>query len=153
MKRLVYLTATLLILAGCSVMKPTEREVTTLFLDYRPYAEQGFFLSSDPYPDAFTSLGEIQIEVLPAMVPKRAVVRKEQKYSDGAYGSNGYSQLVPEEISGSDLLDIAVDKAKELGADGIANLKIRYVKQDFVPVKGGTIDSSYWEITGLCIRR
>jgi hypothetical protein len=137
MKRTILLAATLLILAGCSVMKPTEREITTLFLDYRPYAEQGFFLSSDPYPEEFTSLGEIQIEVLPAMIPKgKIAIREQQKYSDGTYNSSGFSQLVPEDISGSDLLDIAVSKAKDLGANGIANLKIRYVKQGYVPVKG-----------------
>lgn len=79
MKRTILLAATLLILAGCSVMKPTEREITTLFLDYRPYAEQGFFLSSDPYPEEFTSLGEIQIEVLPAMIPKGKIAIRNNK--------------------------------------------------------------------------
>lgn len=155
MKKLLYVLGVMIILSGCSVMKPRERSVNTFFLDYRPYAEEGFFLSPDPYPGQFTSLGDIRIEVQPAMIPAEKSYQKgkSQKYTDGMYASSS-TNLVPEEISGSTLLDIAVQKAKELGADGIANLKIRYVQMNLVQIsKTEYNDPSYWEITGLCISR
>ena len=70
MKKVFYLLAAILVMASCSVMKPRERIVETFFLDYRPYAEEGFFLSPDPYPGKFTSLGEISIEIKPALLKK-----------------------------------------------------------------------------------
>ena len=65
MKRLVPLLAALM-LCSCSVMTH-QRYVSTMFLDFRPYTEAGFFISPNPYTGEFSPLGEINIVVQDVM--------------------------------------------------------------------------------------
>jgi len=146
MKRFLILAAAVLLAASCSTMLH-ERVVETYFIDYRPYAEAGFFLSPDPYPGEFDALGELLIEVTPAVVP--APPRGNgTKYIDGAYKSAS-AGIAREVISGAELVEMAYKKAVELGADGIADFRVK-ASYNWV---GETKILSGYEVSGLAIKR
>ena len=144
MKRILILLLALICLYSCATFIPQQRSVTTVFLDYRQYASQGFFLSPNIYTGEHDALGELFIEVLPEQKEARIDSEGNPKgdldmvtyYFDGAYGF--------ERIYFDELLEIAVEKAKEKGADGICNLKIN---------KTSATGFVRYEVTGLCIKR
>ena len=144
MKRILILLLALIGLSSCGTFIPQQRSITTVFLDYSQYTSQGFFLSPDAYTEEHDALGELFIEVLPEQKEARIDSEGNPKgeldmvtyYFDGAYGF--------ERIYFDELLAIAVEKAKEKGADGICNLKIS---------KTSTTGFIRYEVTGLCIKR
>lgn len=146
MKKILILVAAVLLAASCSVMM-RDRVVETYFIDYRPYAEAGFFLSPDPYPGEFDALGELLIEVTPAIVPA-PTKGPGTKYIDGAYKSAS-SGIMRETISGAELVEIAYKKAVELGADGIADFRVKTTYN----WAGETKVLSGYEVSGLAIKR
>ena len=146
MKRFLILVAAVLVAAGCSTMLH-ERVVETYFIDYRPYAEAGFFLSPDPYPGEFDALGELLIEVTPAVVPAPSRGNG-TKYIDGAYRPTS-SGIMRETISGAELVEMAYKKAVELGADGIADFRVK-TSYNWI---GETKILSGYEVSGLAIKR
>lgn len=102
MKRLTVLLLCIAMLAGCSASSPKyARQTTISFVDFRPYAAEGFFFSADPYPGSYTSVGQIRIEIIP------------ERTAQGT-----------EQITTEMLLDVAYTEAREKGANGISNLKI-----------------------------
>lgn len=143
-----------LTLQSCSP-KLMPRVVSTSFFDYRKYANEGFFLSPDPYTGDFTPCGELSIVIKPADV-KFGMNEKFDSDSkfDLIYNNNSntqFSQIAKERISTDELLDIAVKKAKEVGANGIANFKCLVVNHTyFVNGIANTIFSHY-EISGYAI--
>ena len=120
MRRILLLLVAALALTSCSP-KIYPRMVTVGFADFRPYAEEGFFLSPDPYPGDFESLGEISIKIVPGV---RKYYRPDIRYET-------------EKISVDEVLKIAVSAARELGADGIVDMRI----------------TEEFKVTGLCIIR
>lgn len=122
MRRILLLLAAALTIASCSP-KIYPRTITVGFADFRPYVEEGFFLSPDPYPGDFESLGEISIKIVPGL---RKYYRPDIRYET-------------EKISVDEVLKIAVSEARELGADGIVDMRI-------------TEDLEF-TVTGLCIIR
>ena len=117
-----------------------EKTVTTGFMDFRPYTENGFYLSTDAFPGNFTPIGSLEIRV----DPKTTKNQERKKSSDPIY--------IVEEIGVQELLNIAVEAAKEKGSDGLTNLNITTVR-----ITEGDIAFSapirYYVISGLCIRR
>ncbi len=139
MKKIIPLIATLL-LCSCSVMTH-QRYVATMFLDFQPYTEAGFFISPNPYTGQFSPLGEISISIQPALQRKAKQVKG---YNDGLY-SNNSAPVVQEEISAEELLEMAVKEAKARGANGISNFKCSKVF-DMDP-----IEKYHYEISGFAI--
>ena len=78
-------TALLLFMAitmiGCSVLKPTPRQEAAYLVDFRPYSSADFFLSPDPYQGEFEPIGEIRVEVTPALIEPS----KQSKFQDTIY--------------------------------------------------------------------
>lgn len=153
MKRFLYLIAAALMFASCASMKPTNRITTTYLADYRPYSSADFFLSPDPYTGDFEPIGEIRVEIQPALV--RPTSTAAPKYYDGLYLQP--TGLVEEQIPMSDLLEAAVKEALDLGANGIASLKIT-TQESAVYTSRGKIMSTgkavtKYVITGFCIIR
>lgn len=142
MKRLVPLLAAL-ILCSCSVMTH-QRYVSTMFLDFRPYTEAGFFISPNPYTGEFSPLGEINIVVQPAL--QRRAQQIKGSFSDGLYAASTGSPVVQEEIFSEELLEMAVKAAKEKGANGISNFKCLRVRDL------SELEPYHYEITGFAIK-
>ena len=148
-------TALLLFMAitmiGCSVLKPTPRQEAAYLVDFRPYSSADFFLSPDPYQGEFEPIGEIRVEVTPALIEPS----KQSKFQDPIYAQkNG---IVPEVVPMEDLLESVVGQALNFGANGIANLKVSTEVVSVVTHKGlftvSTMDVTKYIITGFCIVR
>lgn len=126
MRKILCLTLATACMVSCATMKPTEQFSIAVFMDYRPYADGGFFISPEPYPGDYISLGELRLDVHPAKVPATgAKVRNSGgKFEDAVYSQqSGVSGLVTYPIDESKLLDEFVTKAKALGGDGVSSFK------------------------------
>lgn len=130
---------------SCGTATHLERSVTVSFADFRRYAEEGFFVSPDPYSAGpFESLGELYIRVTPAVWEKREK-GSTTKHDDGIYSRPEVGGIVVEEIKYDELLDIAVSEAVSLGANGLVDFRISS--------PSSVAPGSPFIITGLCIRR
>lgn len=116
MKKFIYLLSSLLILNSCGVYQTRELQKYVMFVDYTPYIEAGFFLSPNDYPGPHTPVGELNI-----------VIDPEVKRTE--YGVS-VTDLNPE-----DLLRMAVSEATKRGSNGISNLKIEVITQDYAYYK------------------
>lgn len=143
MKKFIYTIAIAIIASSCGVLKPTERTVDLYFADYREFAEEGFLISPDSYTYDFESLGEIEMVITPAI----------KKYGEeGDYGPRG-TFLDYEEISHNELVKLAVEEAKKMGADAIVNFSITKTPIAAKDVWGTYASGSKYLIKGFCIKR
>ena len=151
MKRIILLAIVVVCIAGCSVLRPTPRSESAYLMDFRPYSSADFFLSPDPYNGTFEPIGEIRVEITPALVKPGTG----SKYEDSVY-SQGKS-IVPEVVPMEDMLEAIVSKALDLGANGIANLEITTEQQNIVTSRGlftvATMPVTKYIVTGFCIIR
>ena len=145
MKKLLTLAVVVIVASSCSVMTH-QRYVSTMFLDFQPYTEAGFFISPNPYTGEFSPIGEINIIVQPALMPKAKVIQGAGGYTDGLYAQNNNASVVQEEIPASELLNMAVREAVAKGANGISNFKC------LVVADGDPIEPRHYEISGFAIR-
>lgn len=144
MKRLLIFAVVAIVASSCSVLTH-QRYVSTMFLDFQPYTEAGFFISPNPYTGEFSPIGEISITIQPALMPKTKVIRGTGDYTDGLYAQKNNANVVQEDIPASELLDMAVREAKAKGANGISNFKCLVV-YDTDP-----IEPRHYEISGFAI--
>ena len=87
----------------------------------------------------YEAIGELEIYVLPAKIEKEI---KPFEYS------NAVEYIITQEdISDQELADIAVEKARETGANALVNFKIGKF-----PVSHNSSDIFYI-VTGFCIKR
>lgn len=151
MKRIIILAVFSIMLCSCGITT-RNRIVTSLFLDFRPYTSADFFLSPNSYTGEFDPIGELNIQVEPAVV--RYDPNTIAKFTDGIYAAK--FTVAQEYISESDLLEIAVQEALKMGANGISNLKIGITKDYYGYTKGAirkAIEVDVYHITGFCIKR
>lgn len=144
MKKLVFILATILSLSSCGVLQTRDLQKNVLFIDYRPYTEAGFYLSPNEYPGPHTPVGELNLVIDPA------VVRSD-------YSSNW---VVEKTLSADEILSMAVSEATKRGSNGISNLKIEILTQDYLYYKkegllgttGMTMPVSRYIVSGVLIR-
>lgn len=148
MKKIITLAALALIVASCAVASHP-RVTETSFTDYRPYTSAGFFLSPDAYPGEHDVLGEITIRIVPELLPRgRVLERQARDFGDGVYNqASTMPKYITEDITTADMLDAAVKKAKEVGADGLVNLRYDIVTSEDV------LNPKTYIVSGLAIRR
>lgn len=149
MKAHIFLFLTIVI-SGCSVLRPTDRITESCLLDFRPYSSADFFLSPNPYEGDFIPIGELTIDITPALKEPSEDV----KFQD-IYGTS--KKLIPEVVPANEILDALVAKALDIGADGISNIKISMSTEN-VMVNKGIFSVQYmpvvkYHITGFCIKR
>lgn len=124
MKKFIYLLSSLLILNSCGVLQTREMQKYVMFIDYTPYIEAGFFLSPNDYPGDHTPVGELNLIIDPA------VVKADQKsYQDNIYQQS--NQVYAKELNSKEILEMAVSEATKRGSNGISNLKIEVITQDY----------------------
>lgn len=144
---LICLALSSMVLSSCSVTKP--RRVYSTFIDYRPYTEANFFISPDHYAGKYESLGELRLEIYPAIIKDAASKSKDNNFSDGLYhGKLTTSSAYQEIIDTDEILELAVNKALELGANGLVNFKIS-VNHDITRYSSSV---SNYVVSGLCIK-
>jgi len=145
MKKLLILAVAVIVASSCSVLTH-QRYVSTMFLDFQPYTEAGFFISPNPYTGEFSPIGEISITVQPALMPKTKVIRGSGEYTDGLYAQKSNANVVQEDIPASELVEMAVREAKARGANGISNFKC------IVVTGADPIEPRHYEISGFAIK-
>ena len=118
--------------------KPTRRVIKTTIIDYRPSISEGFYLSPDPYTKDFDPIGEIRIEVTPALVDRNSPKASKCICNGGVW---------EEVVTSDELLRAAVKQAIALQANAIVNLKITTeIDEDIEPTRK-------YIISGFCIVR
>jgi len=139
MKRVVIILAVAAVLSGCVTLIPTERRVYTHLLDFRQYAGEGFIISPNPFNGTFVPIGVITIDIYPAT-----------RIAELEWGTK---VVVPELISLSDALDIAVSEARKLGANALVDYSWFSTEQDAVGPNGKIIKERYYTFSGFAIKR
>lgn len=149
MKKIILLFFTTSLLVSCAVpRKAYVRESSAV--DFSEYARKGFFITesnsvSFPYEpiSSVSALVESGYEVL----------GEKRSASDELYGLNlntKYGEFI--RAKSQDALDELYEKSREMGADGIINLKI-----DYTPLRtssnGSVISWESYYITGMAIKR
>jgi hypothetical protein len=121
--------------------EPVEKEknVSAAFLDFRPYTSSGFFISGGPYRGDFDPIGDIEIRVDPKTVRNG----DRRKASDPVY--------LVETVKHQELINLAVEYAKSVGADALVNFRITAVEYEADIVFDNPVN--YYLITGSCISR
>lgn len=153
MKKFIYLLSFLLILNSCGVLQTREMQKSVMFIDYTPYIEAGFFLSPNDYPGAHTPVGELNLIIDPAVVQA-----DQKKYQDNIYQQSNL--VYAKELNSKEILELAVSEATKRGSNGISNLKIEVVTQDYPYYKTtGLLGASYmtmpvnrYIVSGVLIR-
>ena len=152
-KKLLILPIVLVLgLSACSPkLIPTERKVQAYYFDFSDYYKEGFFISPDPYQKDFESCGTLLIKVIPAKTLKKA--SREFDAINGLYSEP--EELVVEEISAEELLNIAVKEAKSKGADAIVNFKCTEVYHNYYnpETKFSSSKITHYEVSGFAIKR
>lgn len=145
--RKIFIILLAVMVSGCAVQM---RTIEKNFYDYRPYTSEGFFLSPNQYIAEHQPLGELFIKVTPALVSPKE--KEGHKFSDGLYSSSSMGKLVPEHISSSELLEMAVSEAVQRGANGISNFSVKAIYVTTVGKYATETKLSHYEISGLCIK-
>lgn len=148
MKKIFIFIALSLILTSCG----TYTQIYSSVLDYRPYTENGFFISPNPYPEAHQPVGEIYITVYPGSkeVKQKAT---NSRFSDPLYTTPQRSSKSPDsEITEDKLLEMCVQKAVDMGANGISNFKCQIVYNITKTQYGNLKSIDRYEVSGLGIK-
>lgn len=155
MKNIFIIIASALMVASCG----TTTQIFTNVLDYRPYTDNGFFISPNPYPEAHQTIGEISITVYPGTKGESdfsaTPAQGKQKFGDPVYGgtvnSRNSHNKTAEIMTPESLLEMCVQKAIDMGANGISNFKCDIV-YNVTKSQYGVIKSiDHYEVYGLGI--
>ena len=158
MKKIFIVMMTAMFLTGCGTLNTVrDRIVIKSFYDYSAYTNEGFFISPNQYVGEHQPIGELFIEVIPAIVPikstKSSANSPKKEFSDGIYSSQpSLIRTTTEKLEPEELLEMAVSEAVRRGANGISNFEVKAVYTTTV-TKTSTIKTlSHYEISGLCIK-
>ena len=144
MKKVLLIIISCTMLAGCAVLKPTERTIHAYYADYSKYTEAGFLISPNSYTGEFESLGEIEIIITPGI--------KEFEAEADYFGSRG-KYLDYEHITHDEIVDIAVSEAIAKGANAIVNFSIATQEISKGDAWGQVAKGIKYHIKGFCIKR
>ena len=133
MKRFIILLAFAIAATSCAVLQPKARREIVDFVDFRPYTSAGFLITPDQYPGKYEAIGQLEIRIYP------------EQLTDGIY-------YTTEEISTSELLEIAFKNSVGKGANGLTNFKIERVALTSYSKYGSTTTLSHYVISGFLIR-
>lgn len=133
MKTIIFALLSIALFTGCATR---ERIVLPYYVDFSEYTKAGFYVSPDAYPGKFEPIGMIEVVVYP-----------------GTKKIDGFTKDEP--ITEDELLKMAVEKAKEKGADGLVDYSAIYAPFEYQVKKGSTvvIYKSRYVVRGLAIKR
>ena len=154
MKKLfvVLAASTLLLLSSCGPIRFAYTKYAVA-LDYSEYTNKGFYLTeANSVNFEYKAIGSITARVISGYV-KKNVQRKSSNMKDDIYGERSKSFDVLGKYNSAkpqDALEELCNKAMEIGANGIINIKTVYIPD----VMGGTINPyDSYVITGMAIRK
>ena len=118
-----------------------ERNAKVDIMDYRPFMEEGFFISPDSYNGAYNPICRLVLKV----EPKTTKVENRKKTSDPIY------TVEPEEPLA--IIRTFVDMAKEMGANGVVDFVITEVVYSESTSILFDVPISRYVVEGFCIER
>lgn len=149
MKKIIIALASVFLISSCG----TTTQIFTNVLDYRPYTDNGFFISPNPYPEAHQTIGEISITVYPGTKGESdfsaTLAQGNQKFGDPIY--SGGNHRTAEIMTPESLLEMCVQKAVDMGANGISNFKCDIVYNVTRSQYGILKSIDHYEVYGLGI--
>lgn len=149
MKKIIIALASVFLISSCG----TTTQIFTNVLDYRPYTDNGFFISPNPYPEAHRTIGEISITVYPGTKGESGFsapgTQGKQKFGDPIY--SGGNNKTAENMTPEALLEMCVQKAVDMGANGISNFKCDIVYNVTRSQYGVLKSIDHYEVYGLGI--
>lgn len=156
MKKLSTLLGLILIIIvnySCSPRNLAQRQVSVFYSDYSKYAKEGFMITPDMYTGKYEACGEISIDVFPGELLKEEVDKRDEKEAIYSPSTNKY--IVKENISNDELIKMAVDKAKEVGANALVNFKCLEIYSTYYDTRLREVVKlfSNYEISGFAIKR
>lgn len=153
MKKLLLISAMAVLLASCgsvSQIEERDRSVYVMFQDFRPFEKEGFLLTPNMYSGEYSACGLLEIHVFPAKKADNKPGHTNQ-YGNYVIGSR---TVKTETITSDELIAIAVEKARELGADAICNFSCEAKYETYSDGQGNRYEVfSHYEISGFCIVR
>ncbi len=143
MKKLILLLFPILLI-GCASIKPVY-EVKTYIIDYSGYVENGFFITESPFVSfEYSPVASIEVKVEDGYQTREVVA------APNGYYSNHYDHI--KEANVYDALDELQNKCKELGANGLMNLKLNVNYKDFPQNSGKVITQTIITVSGMAIK-
>ena len=126
------------------VQKEEWEQIAPFSIQSVPWTSNGYYyqLNEQPAKHPFYFAGLYYIQEPSAMTPAQMLG-----------GGISASRVYRETITSEELLEIAVSKALELGADGISNFEAKVIYNTTYTKYGTTQTLSHYEIKGLCIDR
>lgn len=120
LKILLFMT---IILAAISCSAP-KRLIIYHAIDFRPYADSGFYFYTGECLKDHQQLGVIHMEI-PGIIVKGKSLPNQGRFEDSVYSKGAiFGQIVPP--TDKEILDNIVAVAKGMGGNGIAHLEITY---------------------------
>ena len=117
MKKTLILFFLFILLSSCSVVKYNTK---TTFIDFSEYIEKGFYISvGNDEPYEADNLGYIEVNITSG-------ADKNIKHTGSSSGLIGDKSGAYHEATVNDAIELLYQKAIEVGADGILNLKFYY---------------------------
>lgn len=155
MKKLIMFAILTLAMSGCSVYK-TPYLSTASVLDYSEYTNKGFFLSeANSVNFEYKALGSVSAVTTGGYEVVSSTERKNMR--DDVYLSSEPSQKVKygpyKWASSKDALATLCEKAMEIAANGVINIKITYIPATYDPKTGLRATPDSYVITGMAIRK
>lgn len=138
MKKALVILASLMLITSCATIKPAQRIVTTGFIDYQEFSKEEFMLSPDPYIGEFEPIGELKINIVPAL-------KSSQVWGQSA-------KITRELVTYQEMAQIAVSKAKGIGADALVNFEIK-IEPRYPTRKDKNWCNIQYFVSGFCIDR
>lgn len=144
-----------LILSSCSVSLPTPKS-TVFVIDYSALTQKGIFVTeSNSVSFDYEAIGSVVAEETDGWVKQSLLKDKEKQprkvyqdeyYDDSQYSSRGKNVFIPADLNAA--LQNLGEQLIEIGANGIINLKIEYVK---VPYVKSSLNSII--VSGMAIKK
>lgn len=123
MKKLIIISVFLGLLSSCTVSKFAAKEV--YLLDFRPYAEKGFLMSTTNIGTNYSSIGEITLVCQSGFIKPEAKSKKTSGWQDEDVYGPSVSRKSPKKIwTINDVLESLYKEASATGANGIINIKL-----------------------------
>ncbi len=144
-----------LLLSSCTVYK-FPYQSTASVLDYSEYTNKGFFLTeSNSVSFEYKALGSVSAVTTGGYEIVSSVERKNMQ--DDVYLSPETSKKVKygpyKWASSKDALSTLCDKAMEVSANGVINIKITYIPATYDSKTGSLASPDSYVISGMAIRK
>lgn len=156
MKKVLLFFVLSAIVSGCSILPKHAYQRNAVVLDYSEYTNKGFFLTeANSVSFDYKALGSVSAKVQSGFEIVGESVRKAML--DDVYGEASNSKKTKygsyKQAYSDDALKVLCDKAAEIKANGLINIKVSYVPAVRDLKTGVVLEPDAIIVTGMAIRK